>query len=296
MKKNNSKLRAFSLIELSVVIIVVGILIAGVMQGRSILKKAKLSTAQNLTKSSPVSNIKDLILWYETSLEDNFISSERVDKGTVSTWYDRNPQSITKNNASSSSSNKPKFYENVINGIPTVRFDGSNDFMTLDGSNLLNNSLSIFVVEQRRSAMNILNSAFIGGNDNKTGENLYMGYNQETQMKFAFYNCNGLGYDNTSIFTYSSPTPRMHTATYNNNNRQVYYYVNGGETADDSIILSCQLSGNSGFAIGRTKTNSSTKYFNGDIAEIIIFLRDLKKLERQQVESYLSQKYGITIS
>jgi prepilin-type N-terminal cleavage/methylation domain-containing protein len=296
LKKNNSKLRAFSLIELSVVIIVVGILIAGVMQGRSILKKAKLSTAQNLTKSSPVSNIKDLILWYETSLEDNFISSERVDKGTVSTWYDRNPQSITKNNASSSSSNKPKFYENVINGIPTVRFDGSNDFMTLDGSNLLNNSLSIFVVEQRRSAMNILNSAFIGGNDNKTGENLYMGYNQETQMKFAFYNCNGLGYDNTSIFTYSSPTPRMHTATYNNNNRQVYYYVNGGETADDSIILSCQLSGNSGFAIGRTKTNSSAKYFNGDIAEIIIFLRDLKKLERQQVESYLSQKYGITIS
>ncbi len=47
--------QAFSLIELSIVILVVGILIAGVMQGRELISKVHLQTARLLTTSSPVS-------------------------------------------------------------------------------------------------------------------------------------------------------------------------------------------------------------------------------------------------
>ncbi|MBU6338893.1 MAG: prepilin-type N-terminal cleavage/methylation domain-containing protein [Rickettsiales bacterium] len=60
MKKNTYK--AFSLIELSIVILVIGILFAGVMQGRSLIQKSRLKTAQSLTKSSPVSGIYGLLL------------------------------------------------------------------------------------------------------------------------------------------------------------------------------------------------------------------------------------------
>ncbi len=67
--------KAFSLIELSIVILVIGILIAGVVQGTSMVKKSQLVIARNLTKNSPVSRIKDLAAWYETSLESSFKTS-----------------------------------------------------------------------------------------------------------------------------------------------------------------------------------------------------------------------------
>ena len=51
--KNFQKTRAgFSLIELSVVIIIIGVLVAGIIQGAKIIKKSRLQTAQTLTQSS----------------------------------------------------------------------------------------------------------------------------------------------------------------------------------------------------------------------------------------------------
>ncbi len=47
----NEKL-AFSLIELSIVVLLIGILIAGVTQGSRLIRQSKIKTAQNLTKNS----------------------------------------------------------------------------------------------------------------------------------------------------------------------------------------------------------------------------------------------------
>jgi len=58
--------KAFSLIELSIVILIIGILVAGVTSSSRLVKRMKIITAQNLTTSSPISSIKDLIFWYET--------------------------------------------------------------------------------------------------------------------------------------------------------------------------------------------------------------------------------------
>ena len=53
--------RAFSLIELSIVILIIGILVAGVVQSSRLVKKMRLQTAQNLTTISPIPSIKDLV-------------------------------------------------------------------------------------------------------------------------------------------------------------------------------------------------------------------------------------------
>ncbi len=119
MKKTYSK--AFSLIELSIVILVIGVLIAGVIQGANMVKKSQLQTARNLTTSSPVSGVKDLMLWYETSLESSFKTTEAADNTQISVWYDNNKQSMAKNNATqATSTNQPKFIENVFEGIPAA--------------------------------------------------------------------------------------------------------------------------------------------------------------------------------
>lgn len=50
------KITAFSLIELSIVVLVIGILIAGFIQGSKLVSKAALNSARTLTESSPVAS------------------------------------------------------------------------------------------------------------------------------------------------------------------------------------------------------------------------------------------------
>ena len=50
--KNNAS--AFSLIEVSVVILVIGILVAGITLGSALVKKSRIAAAQTLTVSSPI--------------------------------------------------------------------------------------------------------------------------------------------------------------------------------------------------------------------------------------------------
>ena len=112
MKKSN--LRAFSLVEISMVLLIIGILIAGITEGANLIRKSRLRVAQSLTKSSPVISTKGLMLWYETSLETSFNENEinNDDQATpsISVWYDNNSQLPAKNNAiQSTSANKPLY-------------------------------------------------------------------------------------------------------------------------------------------------------------------------------------------
>lgn len=95
MKRNS----AFSLIELSIVILVIGILIAGITQSSRLVKQVRIRTAQTLTQSSPVNSIKDLAVWFEPTMESSFADSETQNNSTITNWYDINSHSSIKNNA-----------------------------------------------------------------------------------------------------------------------------------------------------------------------------------------------------
>ncbi len=71
MENNKSFFSAFSLIELSIVILIIGTLIAGVTQGSRLVRISKLRTAQNQTSTSPVSSIDGLALWLDAVDEIN---------------------------------------------------------------------------------------------------------------------------------------------------------------------------------------------------------------------------------
>jgi len=70
MTKNTNH-KAFSLIEISVVIVIIGILIAGISSGIELYDDYKLKVAQNLTKNSRVNRIPDLEMWLETTGENS---------------------------------------------------------------------------------------------------------------------------------------------------------------------------------------------------------------------------------
>lgn len=292
MKKSYNS--AFSLIEISIAILIIGILIAGVIQGSKMYNAFKLQVARALTVSSPVAGVKDLMLWYETSLESSFKTTESVDGTTISVWYDNNPQKIERNNATQTTSNqRPTFYENAVNGIPMIRFDAVNDYLNYDGTFLANTNYTVFVVEQRRGIGPAAGTSFfISGMSGSDYGFLRIGYGGTALIQFAHSSYN-LNY---TIPSYSEPIPRIHTFWFNKTYGKKYW-ENGGnnpDATDTRTQAKLVLDSYTGAIIG--KHLSCCQYYNGDIAEIIIYVRDLITEERQSVEDYLSKKYAITIT
>lgn len=282
MKKN-----AFSIIEISIAILIIGILISGILQSKLMIKKARLTTAQTLTKTSPVNDIENLVAWYETSLDSSFVASEAKNATAIGTWYDNNPHAISRKNATqSTTANKPKFYVNVFNdALPAVRFDGANDYLDFDGAALINNSYTIFVVEQRRAAGYL---PFIGGTGSSLNTVLVLGYSSSTNITQSQYT-NDLNY---TIAAYSSPTVKIHTFKLNTTSGKSYW-ISGGVSEDAAEeTQTASLTSFAGSNLGKFSGN----YFNGDLGEIIIFNRALKTNERRLIEKYLGEKYNITIS
>ena len=127
MKKN----KAFSLVELSVVILIIGILVAGVTQSGRLIRQIKLSTARSVTASSDVASIRDITAWFEASTEGVFTdisdNTDIEDKAEIKFWRDTNPQKSKGDKpvlTNGTSNAKPKYVSSGINGIPSVYFDG----------------------------------------------------------------------------------------------------------------------------------------------------------------------------
>ena len=284
----------FSLIELSIVILVIGILVIGITKGSRIIKEARIKSAQSLTTGSPVASMSNILMWLESTSEKSFASSEKVNTalgatGTISSWNDINPSTATPNNATQVvNANKPRYIDNDINGLPSINFDGSSDFLGFDGTILAGKSYTVIVVEKRLSSEE--RGYFISGSGPaQTNQVPHFGYRTNTTMTFAQHN-NNL---NVAVSGFASPTPYMHIFIFNSGNGKTYY-KNGVQLINSktSGALTPLISYN-GAQIAK---NPSGGYYNGNIGEIIIFSRAIKNSERLNIENYLQTKWGIKFS
>lgn len=282
---------AFSLIELSIAILIIGIIIAGVSQSSSLVRKMKLSSAKQLTASSPVSGIKDLVLWVESVSENSFDNSEKSDGASVSNWYDLNPQPQNRNNFNqSNAANKPTYKENFFNGLPSLYFDGSSDYMQTSGSvsssaYFDNADFTIFIAAHFPTVTQNTSVVFqlvqTGG-----ARNLGFEFNNVNllRMDSAGASATGaspLGFDQGKIIS-----------GYRNSSNS-FLYVNGTQYANATSGASSTLSGK--FCVGAYL--DSLDYFTKMyVGEIIIYGHALTLEERKAVETYLGKKWGIKVS
>lgn len=225
MKNNINFKKGFSLIEISIVLLIIGILISGILVGQDLILDAKIKSAQNLTKTSPVNKIPDLTLWLDVNAEQSLITTQTANRclekyvdyqdllgnERICAWRDINPQTslgtdlskkITLSiNITHALTAMPTYVVNGIGGLPSLYFDGSdylissatpntsvaNTLVDIDLLNLLSPSeVSFFIVQQYEKPATAGNQA-----------NLFT----HLSNSFAIYNTTtGAG----PIFSYSS--------------------------------------------------------------------------------------------
>ncbi len=286
--KNNHFKKAFSLIELSIVLLIIGIIIVGITQSSLLFSKFRLSVARSTTESSPVTSISNLFLWLDTTSANSFDESATGDGEYVSNWYDLNPASTVKRNFTSADPYLPIYIANAINNLPALRFDGIDDYMisnTIASNEMLpNNTVTMFFVAKiATSATATMPFTFQLDADNRCLPIFDAGV--------VRFDCpDGTGDGLLEGVTDISNTLQIITLFKNETTQTIY--LNGASDATQANALP-MASFSSEMLIGSDGESLATSM---DVGEIIIFSRGLKTEERQAVESYLSHKWKINLS
>lgn len=307
-----NKSRAFSLIELSIVILIIGVLIAGVTQASRLVRQSKLTTAKTLTQSSAVNSIKGLVLWLEPTMDNSFKSSEAVDTTALTTWYDINPQVSIPNTFTASSASIKYKANGATNALPAVQFAGtaaSSQYFT--GTNYIDTPFSAYTIfyVARSTNLTAANTVFYNGTYTGTattstgfgvrlttsGYTNFQGYNTSGALTAVTGTsaavANQAAADIVCITVAPNSVLGVATTT-----PAILSYRNGA--ADISTTLSANFATpTTSMYIGNRRAQSALdEAFIGEVSEIIVFDNVLKKSDRQEVEKYLSKKYAITIT
>ncbi len=288
----HKKHRAFSIVEIAIVLLIVSLLMAGILNGTSLISDASVATAQKLTTNSEVNTIESLSLWLESSFASSVESSGKIENNAkIMRWKDISPlKPVTKkfDLKQTNQANQPQYKEDVINGLPLLYFAGSStnflEFINEVNQNLvladvfLQNQATIFVVAmfENSSAGNSIIS--FGTNDV-----VNFGYNaNKIEMKF----------NNTTATasrdSFQQKQLQILTGVKTANNIMLYLNGNLLHTASDTSAI-----GDGDFGIASNMRIRIGANFKGWLGEVLVFNKSLADKERIKVEQYLLKKWRI---
>lgn len=297
--KNNRNLRAFSLIEISIVVLIIGILIVGVTQSSRLVSQAKVNAARTLTQSSPASSVDGLVFWVEsTSPQESFSNDNIEDEDAITIWNDINPQNSNRNNLAVTSA--PAYETDGINGIPALTFT-SDELTSSNFANLSTGNLTIFVVVQRDASLSA--GTVISKASSTSAINFefnLLGANTGFQV------CTG---DTTNGCYTGATTPAsiangayVYSAVLNPNSTNssgdtasgYSFFQNGAAKGEGTTATTLSTAATDDLSVGNSSI--ADNFAEGNIGEIIVYDRILKQEERQSVEEYLGKKWGIKMT
>ena len=285
MKKPN---RAFSLIELSIVILIIGVLIAAVGQGVDLLQDARLTAARMSTQSSRVASIKNLIAWFEPTSLESFGGVKMNDGDAVTNWRDINPTNPIK--LQTMTEIAPTYKHSCINDLPCLVFKGSAYLTTTTPSNQSINSRQISIFAVITDLSSTTDRSLILINDWSAGT-FYISIAASRRLTFETW-----GSDSVASTGLAVKTNVAYIVSAINDGSASNIYLNGGSSSGSQSgnTTAAPAQGNvKPFNIGHYNRQ---EFFNGYFAELIIYDRALTTKERQSVEKYLSQKWKIKVS
>lgn len=279
--------KAFSLIEISVVILIIGILIAGISTGVDLFYDSRLATAQSLTKNAPVTRIEGLFAWIETTSPESFSSAPK-DGASIGLIKDLSFKMDKANFVQTGADGlKPIYKQQNLNNLPALYFDGANDFLVSEkayNSSIFSNSqITIFAVI---NYVGDTNTAVLFKHE--VGSYRVCLEINDGKARFDF------PYANVMVITDSSIINKnlIITALADKVNQKIYINsvleknVTNTNTVPTASSLQIYLGANTGGHSLYTKFN---------FGELIIYDRALTAKELDLVTKYLSKKWAIKI-
>lgn len=288
-KISNTKISGFTLLELAIVMLLIGIIIAGIMQGANIVTSSRLASARSITSKASFTSYQGLIAWFESSSKDSFKKNEVINLANISEWQDISPSSLNaKKNKLSKTANSNLFYNIAgINKIPSLSFK-NNERISLNNFYQGKLSQATICIAFRPNFSPTSNPAVLI--DSATGQSRF-----SIAIKNNAVNINAGNDANTQ--SANNPASFINGREYilcaYVNSSQSGAYVNDALNLAGQSLIDAGNNAMTGLTIG--SENSGANGFSGEIAEVIIFNRVLKLQERRDIMLYLSSKYRIAI-
>jgi len=216
----------------------------------------------------------DLVLWLKA---DEGVTTDT--NGNVSQWQDQAPGAHVA--AQTTVTNEPQIVTDTNTGEPTLLFNG-NQWLSSTDQISANQDVTIVTVSEATTTGTQMESVALGLNPSIPSSMRGYGY-QSSQALFDTYD-----YYVQAGAQPPAGQPVVTTMTYSRNTGDTEFYAYGASNGSENI------GGNdltSGFTIGEAGWNGG--YWSGSIAEVLVYSSVLTDNERNQVEGYLADKYGI---
>ena len=234
-------------------------------------------------------DINSLQLW----LDATEISA--ADSTSVATWNDLSGNNF--NATQTTSANQPTYRTNQVNGLPTIQFDGSNDFLSLSGGalSILRNvaGATTFVVYKASTALTIqVPIYFTKAIAGQTRFQVRKGATNTFNILAGRLDAEAVEFV-TSTGTVNVGNYVLQSARIDYQNTLLQQFFKNTLDGQKTDFLT---SGNTSDTDSNDATlgnANSASYLNGNIAEIIVYNRTLSTAELTQVNTYLMAKWRI---
>lgn len=198
--------------------------------------------------------------------------------GTVATWVDKSGSGFNVTNATAAQ--RPTYNATGLNGNGVLTFDGVNDKLTNTGAVIPGNDYTAFVVFNRTTA-SARDAVFeLGGGGSRNA----IFINDGSSNRVGYY-VNSTFYNSSS--TYTAGTYEAVSIVHDINSASVYR--NGASQFSGTTLTRASTTG---IFVGDDSSGGDD--LQGNIAELIVYDRDLSADERRDVENYLASKWGLT--
>jgi hypothetical protein len=234
--------------------------------------------------------VAGLALWLDASDTTTITQSS----GTITQWTDKSTSALT-----ATAVNSPTLVAKIQNGLPGISLDGSTQYFNLGNNlNMGTNQIYIFVVSKFNSTAD---GAIIG-------KSLYGSAGARYSLLrsgalIPLIEASGGAVNNSGFNSDTSTSPRLLNMVWDRST--INLYQNGSSVFSVGLSDSSNLTTGNSLLIGAYQNGSGGTppvaglYMNGFIHEILMYFTStgspLGNTSRQQIESYLAQKWGLTL-
>ncbi|MDA9110479.1 DUF2341 domain-containing protein, partial [bacterium] len=215
--------------------------------------------------------LNDLSLWLDAA----DLSTVQLGSGSVQTWNDKSGNAAHVSQATGG--NRPSLVYGGQNGLTTIRFDGSNDYLR-STSFSVGQPFSVYAVVKTTGTSG-RGYLFDGVTDNN--QRSLLALHESGQIKTWA--------GNWASSNLSTPTGfATVSAVFNSSSSQI--------SLDGKVVSSLNPNTRNltnGITIG-ANYQANNDFLKGDIAELFIINHASSDTDRQELEAYLAQKWGLT--